>query len=257
MNEQKVYITPNCYENFPVVAGITMRNGGVSSDGYSSLNTGFNSGDFPENVLKNREVLYSLLNVNGDDFVFANQVHGDKIQIVSKKHKGAGKQYPANALSGIDGMITNEKNIFLTIQTADCMSIFIYCPVNNVISLLHAGWKGTELNIAAKAVELFINEYKCKPEDLIAYLGPCISVENYQVGNEFRDYFHSDFLIERQGELYLDIKKANYKNLFDAGLQEENIFIDNNCTFNNPDLFFSYRRDGAKTGRMLSFFSIL
>ncbi len=249
-------IHPKCFETLPVIAGITTRIGGVSENSYATLNMGFNSGDNPDHIINNREILYDYLNADENTFVYANQVHEDIVLMIKPSHKGAGAKSSQTAIPGIDGMITHLQRIFLTIQTADCMSVFLYCPLKKVISLVHAGWKGTRLNIAGKAANLMRKKYSCIPERMIAYLGPCIGADKYQVGREFKKYFSPEFLIERDRKFFFDLNKANYSNLVNAGLNAENIYTDNYCTYTNENLFYSYRRDGEKTGRMLSFFAL-
>lgn len=249
-------IQPECYKNYSLSAGITTRNGGISTGGYKSWNFGFNSGDDPENVIKNRELLYSHLNGSPEHFVYANQVHSDKIAVITQKERGIGAFSRDNALDGIDAMITQEKDIFLTIQTADCMSIFVFCPVSMSIGLVHAGWKGTELNAIGKTIEKMQEYFHAQPEKMIVYFGPSICRDCYEVGEEFQNIFRSDELGFKEGKIYLDLLRANKRNCQQQGIPEKNLFSDSFCTFRDHENFFSYRRDGAKTGRMISFFAI-
>jgi YfiH family protein len=249
-----LFMSVDCFKGLPLISGITLRYGGVSTKGYSSLNMGFNSGDDKEAVLENRQRLYHELGLTSESFVYANQAHGNNIEIINTSHKGRGSLSSADAIENIDGMITDKKGIVLAIQTADCMSIFIYCKKSRTAALLHAGWKGTKLNIAGKAVKMMEQEYNASPSDMVCYLGPSICSENYKVGDEFYTYFDKEFLEERNGGIFFDIKRANRNNLLNAGVK--NIYAYNGCTFAQEGNFFSYRRDGFNTGRMLSFISL-
>ena len=246
-----LYLPIDCYKSLPVICGVTLRKGGVSLGGYTSLNMGFNSGDEKEKVIENRERLYNELNASSSSFIYANQVHGDNVEVILSDYMGRGALSSSDAIDNIDGMVTNKKGIFLTIQTADCMSIFVYCRKSKSIGLLHAGWKGTKLNIVKKGIDLMQEKFGAKPDDMICYLGPAISVNNYKVGDEFCSYFDKEFLNKTKDGLFLDIKKANCANLINLGVNE--IYSYSGCTYSEDDKFFSYRRSGANTGRMLSF----
>lgn len=257
MKNEIQIIKPKCFDKYSLVAGVTSRIGGVSKDGYSSFNMGFGSGDNKTSVIKNRDILYNYLNSDDKHFVYGKQVHGKEIKIIKESDFGSGAFSEEDAIQGIDGMITNHKGIFITIQTADCMSVFIYCPKKNVIALLHAGWKGTKLNIISYCVSLMKEQFDCNEEDLVVYLGPSISGNHYEVGKEFLGFFSDEVLNQKNDKIYLDLVKANKLNCIRSNILKQNVFCDNFCTFSDRNNFYSYRRDGKHTGRMLSYFALL
>jgi YfiH family protein len=172
------------------------------------------------------------------------QVHGDDILIASGG-VGASKGCP-----DADAFITQEKNLPIAIRTADCVPVFIFDPHHRAIGLAHAGWKGTHKAIAAKTVQKMQEKFNSQPSDLKIVLGPSIRDCCYQVGKEFREYFPA-YVRDRGGFLYVDIISANRDQLLQSGVRLENIFDSGICTCCNKD-HFSFRRDGAQAGRMIS-----
>jgi len=177
------------------------------------------------------------------------QIHGDNILAA---HGGVGT---IKGCPDADAYITDEKNLPIAIRTADCVPVFIFDPRRRVIGLAHAGWKGTTKMIAAKTVQRMQEKYASQASDLKIALGPSIRECCYQVGAEFRDYFPS-YVKERGGHLYLDVISANRDQLLQASVRQENIFDSGICTCCNKN-YFSFRRDGAKAGRMISLMVLL
>jgi len=161
------------------------------------------------------------LNINETNLVSAEQVHADRLAFVTKNNLG-------QQLKGVDTLITNEKGIPLVIRTADCAPILIFDPKQELLALIHAGRKGTELQITRKTVLILKESFESNPKDLTVKIGPCIDKCCYPT----------------------DIREANLKQLKDAGVLEENIEVSPKCTCCNTDKYFSYRGDGPETGRM-------
>ncbi len=155
------------------------------------------------------------------------QVHGDDVLI-------AGKDACAKGCPDADALITGRKNVPIAIRTADCVPVFIYDPLKQVIGLAHAGWKGTRQRIAAKTVQEMQDKFGCRCYDLKVALGPSIRPCCYEV----------------------DIVTANRRQLAEAGIPDGNIFDGRVCTCCNKD-YFSFRRDGEKAGRMISLMMLL
>jgi polyphenol oxidase len=128
--------------------------------------------------------------------------------------------------------------------------VFIFDPRHHAIGVAHAGWKGTHKAIALKTVQRMQEKYDSRFSDLKIILGPSIRECCYQVGQEFSGHFPLH-IKERGGHLYLDLIKANRDQLLQAGILQENIFDSGICTYCNKN-YFSFRRDGAKAGRMIS-----
>ena len=157
------------------------------------------------------------LAIKDDDIVSAEQVHGNKIAFATKKELG-------QRLPGVDALITTEKDVPLVIRTADCAPILIHDPKKNILALVHAGRKGSVLEIVSKTIA----KMGSNPKDLLVKIGPCIDKCCYPT----------------------DIRKLNLAQLAKAGVPKENIEVNSECTCCNKDKYYSYRGDGPETGRM-------
>ena len=120
----------------------TTRNGGVSKNEYQSLNLAFNKNDDKKNVYENFKRVSKAVGIDIENMVFSNQVHDNKIKIVSEEDIGKGIIRESDII-GIDGLITNAKKVALVTFYADCVPVFLYDPIKNVIGSVHSGWKGT------------------------------------------------------------------------------------------------------------------
>ena len=161
-------------------------------------------------------------------------------------------------LSGKDALITNIPEIFIGVTTADCVPITLYDPIQKVSAVAHAGWRGTSSQIVRKTILAMIQHFDCKVADIYAVIGPSISVEAYQVGEELYEIFKSagfpvtEIFKTIDSNLHLDLWKANEWLLLQAGIPLNQIEIAGLCTYKNQHDFFSARRLGIKSGRMLS-----
>jgi len=157
-------------------------------------------------------------------------------------------------------LITNQPGLFVCVQTADCVPVLLYDPQKKVVSAIHAGWKGTVSKIVLKTVQKMTDQFGCQPSDIIAGIGPSIHIHAYEVGPEVvemvkNNFSNSSALLKpslNAGRAYLDLWEANQTALMEAGIPEENIEVMGLCSFEHADLFYSARRDGADTGRMVS-----
>ncbi len=234
----------------------TTRSGGVSPAPYHSLNMGLGTDDLPENVIRNREILAEKFSLSPSQFVFQNQVHGNKVTLVGSAFAGRGFHSKTTALPDNDAMISNERGICLMVLGADCVPILFYDPVAKAIGAAHAGWKGTVKLIARHTVEAMQEHFGCKPENILALLGPAMDVENYEVGNEvveamYQNIGNYDNLAiwnSKSGKYHADTWEANRRVLLQAGLSDRNIHISNLSTAGPENYFFSARRD-KETGR--------
>jgi YfiH family protein len=236
-----------------VYTGITTRKGGVSEGKYSSFNLSFNAGDNPEKVFRNRELLAEYLNISSNNLFFPDQCHTNNVSSISK----AGQSLPKET----DALVTNELGIALGVLAADCVPVLFYDRYNKVIAAAHAGWRGTVTAIVIKVIDVMKTKYQCNPADISVGIGPCISKGNYEVGAEvieainklgfqFADNHAHHLDKKRHG--YVNLQGINHDLLVDAGVPSDNIEIMQLCTFENPDLFFSARRDGFHSGRFAS-----
>jgi polyphenol oxidase len=190
----------------------------------------------------------------GIQLVMPRQTHGDTIGKVTAQNNL--HPFPAT-----DALITNQPNICVAVKTADCVPILLYDPVHRAVAAIHSGWRGTVFNITAKTVYELQKQYGSNPGDLLAVIGPCISQKHYEIGAEVAIQFETHefsarnlllYQKEKAGKAFLDLRSAVLNQLLAAGLCNKHIEISDECTFSKPDLFYSARRDGATTGRMIN-----
>lgn len=221
---------------------VTTRNGGVSQGVYSSLNLGAHVGDDPLAVMTNRARV--VASVQGMP-VWLNQVHGTRV-------------FDATGFSAIDKLpeadasFSREAGSVCTVMTADCLPVLFCDLAGSVVAAAHAGWRG----LLAGVLEEAIVAMGVPGQNLMAYLGPAIGPQAFEVGDEVRSAFVSAdetsvaaFKSSLQGKWLADIYLLARQRL--AGLGLTRIYGGSFCTVSEPDRFFSYRRDG-QTGRMAS-----
>jgi len=218
----------------------------LKTNGNMSLSYGETS-----RALENRKSFLSSLGIDYKDLVCAKQVHGSHVQSVSEVDKGRGALTCAASIPDTDGLITDTKDLPLAIFTADCLSVFLYDPQRPAIGLIHAGWRSSEAGIVACAVKSMQDKFNTDPARLIVGFGPRIKDCCYEVARDFKGKF-SLGLAERTGSLYLDLAQVNKEQLTGLGVKEKNIFDPDFCTFCSNEEFFSFRKEGKATGRMLS-----
>src|SRR4030042_1498806 len=211
---------------------------------YSNLIIGFSEKkDGPmKNSVQNRKKFFNKLKIDKELIDRADLVHKNKVKLISKKDAG-------RLIEKTEGLITKEKNIFLTITTADCLPIFIYDPKKEIIGLIHGGWKSLAGNILKEAINKIINNFKRNPAHILIGIGPGISQCHFEIKNDLvRKWsdvtiFATGVFLEAGNKKHLDLKKIAKLQLIELGIKEENIEISSECTFCLKDKYFSYRRD--------------
>lgn len=266
-----------------LVHGFSTRQGGITTAyGGRSLNLGFTKDDTRENVEKNRsKLLLSIGAVNRSKpwpLVSLRQIHSDLIHIVHSAEP--------SRLTG-DGLITNLTAVALGVMTADCFPLLLVDKKNKVAGAFHAGWRGTVKRIAEKGLGIMRHEFGTRPQDVLAAIGPGIQACCYEVGEEVREQFHSQFAyagelfnevkhsdIVREKypllfmnmrapghgdqciKLHLDLREANRQQLIEAGVPKKQITALENCTACDTRRFFSHRAEKGHTGRMMAVIGI-
>lgn len=219
----------------------TTRVGGVSASPYNTFNLGDHVGDDASAVAANRALLRKELKLPSEP-IWLKQVHG--VNVVDA----------ATAASGVtaDGAWTDRRGVVLAILTADCLPVFLCDRAGMKVALLHAGWRG----LAAGVIEAGVRALGVPGEELLAFLGPAIGPAGYEVGNEVRAAFTSEdpragtaFLPRGDGRWAADLYGLAQMRLHALGVAD--VQYEDRCTCGEPEVFFSYRRDGA-TGRMAS-----
>lgn len=221
---------------------ITTRLGGVSHGAYSSLNLGDHVGDDPERVAANRARVSSATGVPS---VWLNQVHGTRVVDAAGR---VGATRPPEA----DAAFSRQAGLACTVMTADCLPVLFCDDSATVVAAAHAGWRG----LLAGVLEETVAAMGVPGRELMAYLGPAIGPQAFEVGDEVYSAFVAAntmaaeaFKPAVEGKWLADIYQLSRQRLASQGI--ERIFGGSFCTFNDAERFFSYRRDG-QTGRMAS-----
>ena len=238
----------------------TTIDGGVSTDNYTSFNLGMYSGDDLQDVAENRSRLASMLSIPSENLLFPYQTHGDSVCIIDKEFTSKSKDEQLQLLNGVDALITNQIGVCVGVGTADCVPILIFDPKNKVFAAIHAGWRGTVTKLGPKVVEIMKTKFNSAPSDLLVGIAPSISPDYFEVGDEVVDEFaHAGFLIDDIGyynfetsKFHIDLWFANELLLSQAGVRFDNIEVAGLCTYYHSDQFFSARRQGIQSGRMIT-----
>lgn len=219
-----------------------------------SFSMALHTGEEEKDISHNREDISNLLSVNKElHFIVAKQTHSSNIVIV-KDRKSKGWKSLEDAIENCDALISDRKDVVLTILTADCVPILLYDEKQEVVAAVHAGWKGTQSEIAFKTIQKMKKEFLSNPKDILAGLAPSIGSCCYEVGEDVARYFFDiPKSFDKIGEKYmLDLPYLNKKQLLNAGVLEQNIEMSELCTACNVDRFFSYRKEQGCSGRFMS-----
>ncbi|HYC35253.1 MAG TPA: peptidoglycan editing factor PgeF [Usitatibacter sp.] len=225
-----------------VRAVVTTRSGGVSAGEYASMNLGFSSGDDREKVAENRRILRTHL---PSDPVYLRQLHGTDVarldRLASRDDVTA------------DAAATMNRGQVAGVLTADCMPLLMADREGTRVAAVHAGWRGMAAGVIERAVEAM----EIEPAALVAWMGPTIGPDAFEVGAEVREAFVSRdplaagaFKAHTPGKFMADLYALAALRLAAAGVGE--VHGGGFCTFHEADRFFSYRRE-PKSGRMGAF----
>ncbi|MGD0570935.1 MAG: peptidoglycan editing factor PgeF [Candidatus Sulfotelmatobacter sp.] len=258
-----------------LVHGFSTRQGGFSQAyGKDALNLGFTGDDSKSTVERNRVAFLRELGGIGMPLVTLRQIHSDIIQFVDS---------PTQSLIPGDGLITATPGLLLGIQTADCLPIILVDPKHRAVGVFHAGWRGTVKRIVEKGVGEMQRRFGSRPRDLKAAIGPGVRGCCYEVGEDVRQQFESQFAYaaklfrevkesdpvrekypllflsarppghsELPKKIFLDLVEANRQQLLTVGVLPKSIAASPLCTNCRTDLLFSYRAEKGDTGRMMN-----
>ena len=212
--------------------------GGKSKNIYKSLNCGTGSKDLVSDVKKNLEIVKKKINKSAKNIFLLNQIHSNKLIYVDDKYKS--KMQPK-----VDAIITNQRNLPIAVLTADCVPILICDNKKKMIAAIHAGWRGAYKGIVNKVIKFMIKK-GCKLKNITAAIGPSISVENYEVKEDFKKKFikkdkkNLKYFKINNKKLYFNLTKFVHSLLLSNKIKNiETLKID---TFNVKNNFFSARR---------------
>ena len=225
-----------------VVAGTTLRNGGVSSGNFESLNLGAYVDDDADAVCENRIRFKAFCNLPSEPR-WLRQVHGSHVLL----------DPAAGAAAEADAAITRQAGVVCVVQAADCLPVIFASGDGVEVAVAHAGWRG----LLGGVLEATVRAMSADPANLLAWLGPAISQAAFEVGGEVRQQFLAHdpaaddcFVENERGRWQADLYGLARMRLSGLGIGQ--VCGGQYCTFSEPERFFSYRRDGA-CGRMASF----
>ena len=203
------------------------------------MNCGLDSSDKKKNVLRNLNIVSKKIKAKSNKIFLLNQIHSNKFHYIDKNFKLKNSKFDGDAL------ITNRRNIPIAVLTADCVPILMYDENRKMIAAIHAGWKGAYKDIVKKVTKFMIKK-GCSPHNITAVIGPCISVNNYQVKHDFINKFikknntNKKFFKKKRNKNYFNLNKYVYSQL--KALNIKKIDVINKDTFNAKNNFFSARR---------------
>lgn len=238
-----------------IMLGFTTREDGVSDYPENAFNMARYIDDKSENVTHHQEQLAELIGYPREHWVFPIQTHETKVVEVTKEDGNTNIDALTDDLYGVDGIYTYEPDLLLTMCYADCVPVYFYSKKHHFVALAHAGWRGT----VGRIVEEILKHVDFDYNDLSVVIGPATS-NSYEINDDIKSKFENlpidttQFIETRgQDKHGIDLKEANKQLLIQAGVPESQIDVTSYATSENLDLFFSYRVEKSKTGRMLAF----
>lgn len=239
---------------------VTTRKGGCSEGAYASFNCSPYSGDRTESVARNQQLLYEGLPQLPRRLVIPRQVHGMEILAVNRAFSQSSAEEQQRQLQGVDALITDLPGYCLCVSTADCVPLLLYDRKNRAVAAIHAGWRGTVQSIVSITLKKMAESYGTQGCDLVTAIGPSISPESFEVGDEVCDAFREkgfdmnriSFLNEATDRYHIDLWEANRLQLLQFGVPERQIEASGICTYIHYEDFFSARRLGVDSGRIVS-----
>lgn len=248
-----------------IYAFSTTRQGGCSVGPYASMNCTPYTGDDADAVCRNQERLLRTLPGSPLQLVIPWQTHGTQALCIDGTWLSATPEKRRETLQGVDALLTRLSGLCLCISTADCIPLLVYDIRHRAVAAIHAGWRGTVNRIVLRTLEKMQACYGTKGEDVLACIGPGISLQAFEVGEEVYEAFRdANFPIGqiscRNGETHkhhIDLPAANRLQLMDFGVPARQIEVSGLCTYTQYEKFFSARRMGIRSGRMLTGIGIL
>jgi YfiH family protein len=232
-----------------VVHGFTDRRGGHSQGRFATLNLGVRWGDDPEAVRRNLEAVAEAATFDPAWLVCVRQVHG--AAVLRAREVGEGSEADALWCHREDGPCV------VGVLTADCVPVLLADRGGEAVAAVHSGWRGTVAGVVPQTVRA-LAEAGVPPARLVAAIGPCIEQAAFEVGEEVAVQLDEAFVERRSWpKPHADLVGVVRSQLVVAGVPPTSIERVGACTHANPDRYFSFRRDGAGIGQMLSFIGVV
>jgi len=237
--------------------GFTARSGGASRGPFASLNFSSREGDVPARVVENWARLEAAASLPAKGWGLLSQVHGARVERLAAG--GPACHHRRNHVEA-DALVTAQRGVVLGVLTADCLPVILAVPGGSAVAIAHAGWRGTLEGVVQETARELCAVAGADPSEILAAIGPSIGRCCLQVGAEVHAAFHERWgaaharrILEKSDPWRLDLPTANLIQLREIGVRTSNVAFVQHCTCCRKDLFFSYRRDGRRSGRMLNF----
>lgn len=230
-----------------VVAFSTTRHGGCSTGNYAAFNINAYCGDEAAHIAENRRSLASLLGIDERHIVMPHQVHGTVVRRIDGPQEGI--------IEGVDAVMTDMPQLCIGVSTADCIPVILYDEAHHAACAVHAGWRGTVQRIVRVAVEAMCKTYGSVPSQIKAVIGPGISLESFEVGEEvFQQFADAGFdmkaISKKYAKWHLDLPMCNRLQLEEAGVTD--VYMSDICTYQQYQDYFSARRLSINSGRIFT-----
>ena len=180
--------------------------------------------------------------INKKNLVFANQTHSSNVVIPDR----------AGLFNDVDGFVSSSKYLVLSIRIADCVPLFLFDSANNYFSVVHSGWRGATKNIASIAIRK-MKAIGSSASNIKAVIGPSIDRCCFEVGPDVSSKFNSRFsALNSKCKYMLNLKDIIHYQLLNENINRKNILTDTDCTYCSTEKYFSFRRQGDHSGRMIA-----
>lgn len=252
-----------------VVAFSTTRQGGVSLGAYSSFNINEYCGDTAEHIAENRRLLAQRLGIAPDHIILPHQVHGAEVRQIDADFLLLPENERRMIVEGVDALVTNQRGICIGVSTADCIPVLLYDEAHHAVAAIHAGWRGTVQRIVQTTIDMMHLYYHTQPSELRAIIGPGISRDSFEVGDEVYEEFLQEGFdmavvacqrpnMKKEGSVdqplkwHIDLPQCNALLLCQSGVPADRIQSSGICTYQHSDQFFSARQLGILSGRIFT-----
>lgn len=230
-----------------VVAFSTTRHGGCGTGNYSEFNINNYCGDETPHIAENRRSLAAVLGIDESHIIMPHQVHGTEVRRIDGPQQ--------EVIEGVDAVMTDVPQLCIGVSTADCIPVLLYDETHHAVCAVHAGWRGTVRRIVHAAIHAMHDTYGTKPFQLKAVIGPGISLESFEVGDEVYQQFDEagfdmNAISKRYTKWHIDLPLCNRLQLEECGVRD--IHMSGICTFQQYEDYFSARRLGINSGRIFT-----
>ncbi len=232
--------------------GFSLRQGGVSREPFDTLNLGRSVGDRPEYVAENHRRFAEDVGYDAERLYELSQVHGSHVEVVEPS-----EPTPSFREREGDVLIGRQEGVAIAVRTADCMPMLLAHPKTGAVAAVHAGWRGISLGVARSSVLTLTRSVGAEPADLLVAIGPHIRQCCFEVGEDVRGILAAcsdrpDVVTTHTTKPRISLVRIMMSQLLTLGVSPKHVDDVGGCTHCEVTRFFSYRRDGATSGRHLA-----